>query len=103
MWVELTRANLEYLKMAVLVNAGKHEGSDASRKWHAGKWSKWNPNRRGRCSRARVRREAKENKRRRLPSSDTDGKDDDDEEHHSDDDGGNDSEVSAHSVTDSHS
>ena len=90
MWVELTSDNLEYLRMAVLVNAGKHAGSDASRKWHAGKYS-----------RARVRREAKENKRRRLPSSDTDGKDDDDEERMT---GVNDdSEVSANSVTSSHS
>jgi len=74
----------------VLVNAGKHEGSDVSRKWHAGKYSQ-----------TRVRREAKENKRRRLPSSDTDGKDDDDEERMSG--VSDDSEVRANSVTSSHS
>ena len=74
MWVELTRANLEYLRMAV-VNMGKHEGCDMSRKWYAGKHSK---------TRVRVEPDAK---RRRLPSSDTDGSDDDDEEHQSDNDG----------------
>ena len=74
MWVELSRANLEYLRMAV-VNMGKHEGCDMSRKWYAGKHSK---------TRVPVEPDAK---RRRLPSSDTDGSDDDDEEHQSDNDG----------------
>ena len=76
MWVELSSANLEYLRMAV-VNMGKHEGCDMSRKWHSGKHSK-------------TKRGAGR-KRRRLPSSDAD---DDDEEHQSDSDGSDASDVS---------
>ena len=71
MWVELTRANLEYLRMAV-VNMGKHEGCDMSRKWRAGKYS-------GKYSKTR-KRPNPNGKRRRLPSSDNDESDDDDEE-----------------------
>ena len=71
MWVELSAANLEYLRMAV-VNMGKHEGCDMSRKWHAGKYS-------GKYSKTR-KRPNPNGKRRRLPSSDNDESDDDDEE-----------------------
>ena len=67
LWVELSAANLEYLRMGV-VNMGEHEGCDASRKWHAGKYSKM-----------RTRRSSN-GKRRRLQSSDNHESDEDDEE-----------------------
>ena len=70
MWVELSAANLEYLRMAV-VNMGKHEGCDMSRKWRAGKYS-------GKYSKTR-KRPKPNGKRRRLPSLDNDESDDDDE------------------------